>query len=102
MPDVLIASVPEVPEENDNFNINALLAKGGVMSYRWVNLYGVPGDERAGMLQKIFSSKQKTFEGTAYLGRILMSVTLSPNEAPTKGRFPLNSYREPATTDYTF
>ena len=30
-----------------------------------------------------------------------MSLNLTPNEKPDKGRFPLNSYREPPTVEYT-
>ena len=30
-----------------------------------------------------------------------MSINLAPNEKPVKGRFPLNSYREPPELDYT-
>jgi len=36
LPDIYIASIPEVPSDNDSFNINSLLSKGGIMPYRWV------------------------------------------------------------------
>ena len=34
--DIFIASIPEVSTENDYFNLNYLLNKGGIMKYRWV------------------------------------------------------------------
>ena len=44
--DIFIAAIPEVTSENDYFNINFLQNKGGIMRYRWFNLYGIPFDER--------------------------------------------------------
>lgn len=49
--DTFIAMIPEVPTENDYFNINFLQSKGGTMPFRWFNLYGIPYDERPGGFQ---------------------------------------------------
>ena len=35
--DVFIAAIPEIPTENDYFNVKYLLSKRGIMPYRWVN-----------------------------------------------------------------
>ena len=101
LPDIYIASIPEIPSDSDHFNINSLLSKGGVMPYRWINLYGIPKDDRTSEIVKMFGAKKKVFEGTEYMGKVLMSLNLSPNEKPDKGRFPLNSYREPPSMEYT-
>ena len=34
--DIFIGNIPEMPLENDYFNINSLQSKGGNMPYRWV------------------------------------------------------------------
>lgn len=44
--DIFIANIPEISTENDYFNLNFLISKGGIMPYTWINLYGVPHNER--------------------------------------------------------
>jgi len=46
MTDTFIAMIPEIPTENDYFNINFLQSKGGTMPFRWFNLYSIPYEER--------------------------------------------------------
>ena len=70
-----IANIPEHPCDNDFFNISKLLASDGRMAARWFNLYGVDPKER--------NSKTKgKREGSSYLGRILISFSVVPNEMP--------------------
>jgi hypothetical protein len=95
--DKLIATLPEVPNDSDIFNISTLLSRGGVMACRWLNLYG--GSEQEDTIwndiKKMTGLAKKTYYGTCYLGRILMSMTVSPNEDPETGVSKANQYREP-------
>lgn len=94
--DIFIASIPEVSTENDYFNLNYLLNKGGIMSYRWFNLYGIPMEERPSGWDN-WKGKKKVQEGTEYMGRILMSISLSPSQKPVVDQRQLSAYREPKT-----
>ena len=114
--DLLIANIPEILSECNNFNINSLESKGGHIPYHWVksnflyfgnnfyffkiNLYGLPGDERNSEIYKFLFGKTKTLEGTEYFGRVLISMNLAPNKKPSKGLSLLHSYREPPNIDY--
>lgn len=46
------------------------------------------------------SGKQKHFEGTDYMGRILLSLNLVPHERPEKAVTYLVGYNEPPTAEY--
>ncbi len=100
MADTFIAMIPEMPSENDFFNINFLQSRGGVMPYRWFNLYGIPMDERPSNFEEMFLGYKKQMIGTDYLGRVLMSFNLTPSEKPEKMVQPLNGFREPPITIY--
>ena len=63
-----MANVPEYPSSKDFANISALRPLEGKMEQKWVNLYGVPVNERiAGVPQS----------GSQYMGRILVSLHLN-------------------------
>lgn len=81
------------------------------MSFRWVSiysyninliyylkfhLYGVPLIERPDrIIDETIKKLMKQVEGTAYMGRILLSLSLSPNEKAELGLQPLGGYKEP-------
>jgi hypothetical protein len=44
--DVFIANVPENPFEDLSFDLNYLQSAGGTIPFKWVNLYGIPKNER--------------------------------------------------------
>ena len=79
--DVFIADIPEKPEPTDFFNINKLLVIGGRMPAKWINLYSIPPHERNVGLINI-KRKKHPKEGTSYMGRILLSLSLIPKEKP--------------------
>jgi hypothetical protein len=63
-----------MPSEYDIFNITYLVAQKGDMKATWVNLYGIEQcDYQYGMNPN---------HSSAFLGRILMSLHLSPSENP--------------------
>lgn len=86
--DDFIANIPEFPQPNDYFNITKLVSIGGRMPAKWINLYGILPKERNGVVKKI----QHPTEGTAYLGRVLLSFSLLPNENPVYTVMPCNSF----------
>lgn len=98
--DKLIATLPEVPNDHDFFNISTLISRGGAISCRWFNLYGASEEEDTvwNDIKKITGLAKKTYVGTCYLGRILMSMTISPNEEPETGVSKANHYREPRSS----
>ena len=95
--DKLIATLPEIPNDNDVFNISTLISRGGVLSCRWFNLYGASEEEDTvwNDIKKMTGLAKKTYGGTCYLGRMLMSMTVSPNDDPESGITKANQYREP-------
>lgn len=48
-----------------------------------------------GIVDEVFKKLAKQIEGTAYMGRILLSLSLSPNEKAGLGLQPLGGYKEP-------
>jgi hypothetical protein len=44
--DIFIANVPENPFEDLSFDLNYLQSAGGTIPFKWVNLYGIPKEER--------------------------------------------------------
>lgn len=59
-----------------------------------MNLYSIPFNERPNEWDKLLK-KKKLGEGSDYMGRILLSINLSPNEKPEKAVKSLGGYREP-------
>lgn len=82
--DSFIGMIPEIPQENDFFNVNFLQSRGGVMPYRWISLYGIPLDERPSNFDESFLGYKKKLIGTAYMGRVCLSLNLTPSEKPEK------------------
>ena len=72
---VYIANIPEHPNQSDLFNITQLMANDGRMPKRWINLYGIEPLERSDR------TKRKK-EGTAYLGRVMIFLSMLSNEKP--------------------
>ena len=72
--DRLIASIPELPSYQDEFNISNLLARGGSMPSKWINLYGHPLTEKSAgkAVKTLVGLAKKTYAGSAWLGRVLM------------------------------
>ena len=64
-------------------------------------MYGVPLNERPdGVVDEVIKKLAKQIEGTFYMGRILLSLSLSPNEKAGLGLQPLGGYKEPAIIKY--
>ncbi len=80
--DDFIADIPEKPEPNDYFNINKLIVIGGRMPAKWINLYSIPPSERNVGFITNFVKKKHPREGTYYMGRVLLSLSLLPKEKP--------------------
>lgn len=95
--DRLIATIPEIPSRRDPFNITTLLSRGGVMPCRWFNLYGRLESENSmvNQLKKWTGLAKKSYVGNVYMGRVLISMTVSPNDDPETGVNRANPYREP-------
>jgi hypothetical protein len=74
--DTFIGNIPELPTPSDDFNISTLLQNDGKMTSRWINIYGVHPKNR-----KKYKGL-KFYEGPSYLGRILISMYITPNEKP--------------------
>jgi hypothetical protein len=95
--DSLIATIPEIPNNHDPFNITRLQSRGGVMPCRWFNMYGHPPGEYS-LFQQIkqwTGFARRSYMGNIYMGRILISISLNPNEMPEAGVTQANPYREP-------
>lgn len=50
--DQFIANVPENPFEDLSFDLNYLQSAGGTIPFKWVNLYGIPKNERQVILTR--------------------------------------------------
>jgi hypothetical protein len=75
----LIANVPEEPKATDFFNISKLQHTEGRMSARWISMYGTHPDDKS-----MFATPSTAFylEGSSFLGRILISMSIAPCEIP--------------------
>ena len=102
-PDQFIANIPENPFIDNWFNINFLQSGGGNLPFTWINLYGIPFEEREGLMSalNIFKKKKKYVEGTDFLGRVLISMNLTPVKSPERGISYLGGYKEPESIQYT-
>lgn len=95
--DDFIANIPELQSTNDFFNLSKLIAMGGRMPSKWINLYGIPDWERNSTFKaKVVHPK----EGTWYMGRILLSFSLIPHEVPMCGTIPCNQFYEQDPQSY--
>ena len=95
--DDFIANIPEVQNNNDFFNLSKLVAMGGRMPAKWVNLYGIPEEERNSTFKaKVVHPK----EGTAYMGRIMLSFSLISAEFPICATVPTNPFYEQDPQSY--
>ena len=95
--DKMVASLPENPIDHDLFNISTLISRGGVLSCRWCNLYG-PSEEEDTIwndIKKLTGLAKKSYMGTCFLGRLLISMSISPNDEPETGINRAAPYREP-------
>ena len=100
MTDTFIGQVPEVPTENDFFSLSFLQSRGGILPYTWFNIYGIPMPERPSDFETKYLGYKKMAQGTAYMGRVLLSLNLSPSEKPDTGVQPQGIYREPPIQSY--
>jgi hypothetical protein len=97
--DEFISNIPEFPLTNDFFNISKLIAIGGRMPAKWINLYGIPPNERnTGM--NLGGKRKHPREGTYFMGRVLISFSLLANEKPGCATVPCNPFYEPDTQPY--
>ena len=96
--DTFIGSIPELPGERDFFNLSSILSKGGVIACRWFNLYGTPREEKSMFdnLKYLAGLLKKSYLGSEYHGRILVSMTIVPSTRPETGVSKSAPYREPA------
>ena len=99
-PDVFIANAPENPFIDGWFNVNFLQSTGGNLPFTWINMYGIPQDERPGFFDKMISGSPKYIEGTDYMGRVLLSMNLIAHDKPEKGNQYLSGTVEPETQAY--
>ena len=72
--EVYLANIPERPSGTDVMNIQTLHSKEGSMDPTWFNLYGIRAIDRQSGMDRMHSS--------AYMGRVLMSLHLQPNNRP--------------------
>ena len=98
--DLLIANIPEKLKEKDIFNIINIQSQNGHIPFTWINLYGIPKSEKTNFFSKLINKKKEYKEGTAYMGRVLLSLTLNPHENPNKGVHFLKGYNEPENLEY--
>ena len=69
-----MANVPEHPSGSDVMNIATLHSKEGKMDPTWINLYGIrPKEYKSGM---------DRLHASSFMGRVLMSLHLLPNDRP--------------------
>jgi C2 domain len=100
--DKLIATLPEIPNDHDFYSISNLITRGGVLPCRWISLYG-PSEEEDTIwndIKKLTGLMKKSYLGTCFLGRILISMAVSSNEDPESGVSKATPYREPASKTY--
>lgn len=97
---VFIANCPENPFIDGWFNVNFLQSTGGNLPFTWINMYGIPDDERPGFFEKMIASGPKFIEGTDFMGRVLLSMNLIPHEKPEKGNQYLSGSVEPESQPY--
>ena len=95
-----IANIPENPFLDSWFNINYLQSTGGNIQSTWINMYGIPPDERQGFFSKILKGKNHHIEGTEYMGSCLLSMNLIPHESPEFIKEHLNGNSEPKMVNY--
>lgn len=100
LPDIFIANAPENPFVDGWFNVNFLQSTGGNLPFTWINMYGIPEDERPSWFEKMVSSGPRFIEGTDFMGRVLLSMNLIPHEKPEKGNQFLSGSVEPETQAY--
>ena len=72
--DHFLANVPEHPSGSDMMNIATLHSKEGKMDPTWINMYGIRPKE--------FKSGMDRLHASAFMGRVLMSLHLLPNDRP--------------------
>ena len=100
MSDVFIANVPENPLIDGWFNVNYLQSTGGNLPFTWINMYGIPTDDRPSFWDKLISGNNRFIEGTDYMGRLLLSMNLIPHEKPERGSQYLSGSAEPDAQAY--
>lgn len=89
--DQFIANIPEYPSHFDYFNLSKLLSMDGKMKCSWINTYGVHPADRS-YFKQVNSAKK---EGTSFLGRVLIQMTLTPNDKPALARSIAHHPKEP-------
>jgi hypothetical protein len=90
--DVFIANIPEFAVSTDFFNLSKLISIGGRMPAKWINLYGIPPCDRNTGFIANFVKRRQPQEGTWFMGRILISFALLPNEKPSYSVAPCNPF----------
>jgi hypothetical protein len=90
--DEFIANIPEFSVPNDYFNISKLISMGGRMPAKWINLYSIPPWERNNGFMNNFVKIRHPKEGTFFMGRVLLSFSLLPNEKPAFCVMPCNPF----------
>lgn len=98
--DIFMANIPENPFVDGWFNVNYLQSTGGNLPFTWINMYGIPPDDRPGFFDKMITGKTRFVEGTDYMGRVLLSMNLIPHEKPEKGNQYLSGSAEPDSQSY--
>lgn len=55
-----------------------------MLPYRWFPLYGIPMNERPSTYEANVLGYKRYPRGTCYMGRVLISLNLTPSEKPEK------------------
>lgn len=72
----------------------------GKMFALWINLYGTKPNERPGWFGE--STMEHYLEGSDYLGRVLISMFVTPAENPKMSKLVAMAPNEPMTANYVF
>ena len=94
--DTFIANIPEYPSPHDCFNITKLLSCEGKIRATWFNLYGIHPLDRSWFQ----SATTKKKEGSYYLGRVLLSLQIAPNDKPQLFATMANPQKEPSSANF--
>lgn len=96
--DKFIGNIPEFSLPNDFFNISKIMSIGGRLPAKWINLYGIPPNERNDQISG--GKRVHPRSGTAFLGRVLISFSLLANPKPTVQTLPCNPFFDPDSVTY--
>jgi len=92
------ANIPEIPKQDDCFNISVLQGKEGLMPSQWFNLYGTKLEDRSYFYS---ASSAYYLEGSSFMGRALIGMSINSTKTPELMKGSANLVREPEFVEYT-